>query len=145
MCGAIEVSGDQYLVGLSIGRQRATRASVPSNVEENSLTLRSVALQLPIVASRARPRTEPPLREAPENLGSCDSVNWKSEGNGVKSKTEWRKEKRSFHLAGCADLNSVINLCTLQMSPISLFFSYIHTNYHPFKWSLLIHSFSSQT
>ena len=36
---------------LSWGRQRATRASVPSNVLENSLTPRSVALHLPIVAS----------------------------------------------------------------------------------------------
>lgn len=58
---------------LSRSRQRATRASVPLNVLENSLTLRSVALHLPIVASQARPRTETPLREAAENLGSRDS------------------------------------------------------------------------
>ena len=60
---------------LSRGRQRATRASVPSNVLENSLTPRSVALHLPIVASRARPRTETPLREGAENLGGLDSQN----------------------------------------------------------------------
>lgn len=62
VCSAIEVSGDKYSADLSQGRQRATRASVPLNVLENSLTLWSVALHLPIVASRARPRTETPLR-----------------------------------------------------------------------------------
>lgn len=55
-------------------RPRAIRASVPLNVLEKSLTLRSVALHLPIVASRARPRTESPLREAAENLGSRDTA-----------------------------------------------------------------------
>lgn len=54
-CGAIEVSGDRCSADLSWGRQRATRASVPSNVLESSLTLRSVALHLPIVASRLVP------------------------------------------------------------------------------------------
>lgn len=55
-------------------RQGATRASVPPNALENSLTPRSVVLHLPIVASQARPRTETPLREAAENLGCQDSA-----------------------------------------------------------------------
>lgn len=50
-CGAIEVSGDKCSADLSRGRQKAARASIPSNALENSLTLRSVALHLPIVAS----------------------------------------------------------------------------------------------
>lgn len=37
---------------------------VPSNVLENSLTLRSVVLHLPVVTSSACPRTETPLRKA---------------------------------------------------------------------------------
>lgn len=54
--------------------RKVTWVSVPSNVLENSLTLRSVALHHPTVASGARPRTETPLREAAESLESRDTA-----------------------------------------------------------------------
>lgn len=54
------------------GRQRATRASVPVSALEISPNQWSVVLHLPIVASRARPWTETPLREAEWPLPPLD-------------------------------------------------------------------------
>lgn len=54
-CSASAVSGDRYSADLSQARRRAMRASAHSNALENSLTLSSVALHLPIVASQLVP------------------------------------------------------------------------------------------
>lgn len=54
-CGAGEVSGDRYSADLSQARWRGMRTSAHSNALENSLTLSSVALHLPIEASQLVP------------------------------------------------------------------------------------------
>ncbi len=94
VCGAIEVSGDEHSADLSRGRQRATRPSVPLNVLENSLTLRSVALHLPIVASPGSSQNRDSFERGCWDFGKSGFSHPKNNAViSVKSWTELWQEK----------------------------------------------------